>query len=82
MNKNGKAPLGVFVTASTCVGGNCVEVAALPGGLIGIRDSKNAAASAPVLRFDRAEWEAFLEGVAAGEFTYATLTTGALMASV
>jgi hypothetical protein len=75
---------GHFVRASTCVNGNCVEVAALPGGLIGIRDSKASIDTAPVLCFDRAEWEAFLEGVTAGEFTYAALTTAvaALMASV
>jgi hypothetical protein len=73
---------GHFVRASTCVNGNCVEVAALPGGMIGIRDSKDSIATAPVLRFDRAEWESFLEGVAAGEFTYATLTTAAPMAAV
>jgi Domain of unknown function (DUF397) len=38
--------------------GNCVEVAALPGGSVGIRDSRDP--GGPVLRFTRAEWAAFL----------------------
>lgn len=82
MNKKNSTVVGRFVRASACVDGNCVEVAALPGGMIGIRDSKDSIGTAPVLRFDRAEWESFLVGVAAGEFTYESLTTGALMASV
>jgi hypothetical protein len=46
--------------------GNCVEVAALPDGMIGIRDSKNP--DGPVLRFTPGEWDAFLAGALAGEF--------------
>jgi uncharacterized protein DUF397 len=46
--------------------GDCVEVAALPDGLIGVRDSKDA--SGPVLRFTHGEWSAFLAGVRNGEF--------------
>jgi Domain of unknown function (DUF397) len=45
---------------------NCVEVAALPGGGIGVRDSKDA--EGPVLRFTPGEWAAFLGGVRNGEF--------------
>jgi len=40
--------------------GNCVEVAELPGGWIGIRDSRDP--GGPVLRFTRAGWAAFLGG--------------------
>jgi len=47
-------------------GGNCVEVARLDDGTIGVRDSKNP--DEAVLRFTRAEWEAFLDGVAQREF--------------
>jgi len=47
-------------------GGNCVEVARLDDGRIGVRDSKNP--DGAVLRFTRAEWEAFLDGVAQREF--------------
>jgi len=47
-------------------GGNCVEVADLPGGGFAMRDSKNP--QGPALKFTRAEWEAFLAGVRAGEF--------------
>ena len=38
--------------------GNCVEVAELSGGSVGIRDSRDP--GGPVLRFTRAEWAAFL----------------------
>ena len=47
-------------------GGQCVEVARLDDGRIGVRDSKNPGGA--VLRFTRAEWEAFLDGVAQREF--------------
>ena len=47
-------------------GGQCVEVARLDDGTIGVRDSKNPGGA--VLRFTRAEWEAFLDGVAQREF--------------
>ena len=46
--------------------GNCVEVASLPGGTIGVRNSRHAAG--PVLRFTPQEWHAFLGGVRNGEF--------------
>jgi len=45
---------------------NCVEVASLPGGGIGVRDSKDT--EGPVLRFTPGEWHAFLGGVRNGEF--------------
>lgn len=46
--------------------GNCVEVASLAAGDIGVRDSKDA--EGPVLRFTPDEWHAFLGGVRNGEF--------------
>ncbi len=46
--------------------GNCVEVADLAAGEIGVRDSKDR--SGPVLRFTPGEWHAFLGGVRNGEF--------------
>lgn len=45
---------------------NCVEVASLPGGQVGVRDSKDT--EGPVLRFTPDEWHAFLGGVHNGEF--------------
>jgi hypothetical protein len=45
---------------------NCVEVASLPGGGIGVRDSKDS--EGPFLRFTPGEWDAFLGGVRNGEF--------------
>jgi hypothetical protein len=46
--------------------GSCVEVASLPDGGVGVRDSKNP--SGPVLRFTPDEWRAFLGGARNGEF--------------
>ena len=46
--------------------GNCVEVASLAGGGIGVRDSKDA--DGPVLRFTPDDWHAFLGGVQNGQF--------------
>ena len=46
--------------------GNCVEEASLPGGQIGVRNSRNSAG--PVLTFTSDEWRAFLGGVRNGEF--------------
>jgi hypothetical protein len=48
--------------------GNCVEVAALPEGVIGVRDSKETGADRVVLAFSCADWDCFLTGVRAGEF--------------
>ena len=44
----------------------CVEVADLPNGGRGVRDSKNP--HGPALMFTAAEWSAFTAGVRAGEF--------------
>jgi Domain of unknown function (DUF397) len=48
------------------VNGNCVEVAALPDGRIGVRHSRHT--HGPVLRFTPGEWHAFLAGARNGEF--------------
>lgn len=45
---------------------NCVEVASLSDGEIGVRDSKDP--QGPFLRFTPGEWHAFLGGVRKGEF--------------
>lgn len=44
----------------------CVEVAFLDHGMVGMRDSKNP--TGPVLVFAPGEWDAFTEGVTDGEF--------------
>lgn len=46
--------------------GNCVEVAALPGGDVAVRNSRHP--SGPALVYTRAEITAFLAGVKDGEF--------------
>jgi hypothetical protein len=45
---------------------NCVEVAGLSDGRVGVRHSKDS--EGPVLRFTPDEWRAFLGGVRNGEF--------------
>ncbi|WP_328410906.1 DUF397 domain-containing protein [Nocardia sp. NBC_00403] len=45
---------------------DCVEVAHLDGGLVGVRDSKNP--TGPALVFTPNEWDAFTTGVNDGEF--------------
>jgi hypothetical protein len=47
--------------------GDCVEVAVLSPGQVGVRDSK-AHGSGPVLRLSSAEWAAFVARVRAGTF--------------
>lgn len=46
-------------------GGECVEVAHLSGGLVGVRDSKNP--SGPALVFEPGEWDAFSLSVKNGK---------------
>ena len=46
--------------------GNCVEVSDLPGGGIGVRNSRDP--HGLVLKFTPDEWSAFLGGVRNGEF--------------
>lgn len=48
----------------------CVEVAALPGGGVAVRDSKDP--SGPALSFSRQEWVSFLDGLGKGEFDHLT----------
>ncbi|MBF6297176.1 DUF397 domain-containing protein [Nocardia amamiensis] len=45
----------------------CVEVAHLDSGMVGVRDSKNP--TGPALIFTPSEWDAFTAGVVDGEFT-------------
>jgi len=49
-------------TRSGTNGGECVEVATVPG-LVGVRDSRDTAG--PVLAFGPAAWSAFLDGLRA-----------------
>lgn len=46
--------------------GNCVEVANLPGGEVGVRNSRDPEGA--VLRFTPDEWHAFVGGARIGEF--------------
>ncbi|MEU0499947.1 DUF397 domain-containing protein [Nocardia sp. NPDC005998] len=55
-----------FTSARTTGGKDCVEVAHLDGGMVGMRDSKNP--TGPALIFTASEWDAFTAGVNDGEF--------------
>ncbi len=63
----GPGPGPYWVKSSlSLANGNCVEVADLPGGRIGVRNSRDP--RGPVLRFTPDEWRAFLGGARNGEF--------------
>jgi hypothetical protein len=46
--------------------GNCVEVASLPDGGVGLRNSRHP--EGPMLEFTPDEWHAFIGGAHNGEF--------------
>ena len=63
----GSEPVARWIKSSLSFSnGNCVEVASLSDGVIGVRDSKDS--GGPVLRFTSDEWTTFLGGVRNGEF--------------
>lgn len=45
--------------------GNCVEVAAVSGEVVGVRDSKDAAG--PILAFSPVAWTGFVSGLKTGQ---------------
>ncbi|MGK8504160.1 DUF397 domain-containing protein [Nocardia asiatica] len=55
-----------FKSSRSQSGKECVEVAFLGGGMVGVRDSKNPAG--PALVFTPDGWDAFTAGIADGEF--------------
>ncbi|MEV0411593.1 DUF397 domain-containing protein [Streptomyces sp. NPDC050448] len=62
-------PGAVRVKSSAGVGnGNCVEVAALAGGGVAVRNARFP--DGPALVFTTAEIEAFIDGVKYGEFDH------------
>ncbi|MBF5000561.1 DUF397 domain-containing protein [Nocardia sp. BSTN01] len=55
-----------FKSTRSTGGKECVEVAWLANGAVGLRDSKNP--TGPALVFASHEWDAFNEGLKAGRF--------------
>ncbi|MGO4615628.1 DUF397 domain-containing protein [Nocardia sp. 2YAB30] len=55
-----------FKSSRSAGGKDCVEVAFVNGGMVGVRDSKNP--TGPALVFTPGEWDAFTAGVQDGEF--------------
>jgi len=54
-------------SSSSSYNGNCVEIAHLQDGCVGVRDTKDME-KGPFLVFTRSEWDAFLLGAKRGEF--------------
>jgi hypothetical protein len=57
---------GVFRKSDTSDTGGCVEVAAMPGGSVQVRDTKNREGGTQV--YTDHEWRAFIAGAKRGEF--------------
>ncbi|MBF6221346.1 DUF397 domain-containing protein [Nocardia gipuzkoensis] len=57
-----------FKSAHSGTGNECVEVAWLEAGHVGVRDSKNP--SGPALIFSPGQWDAFAIGLRDGEFNW------------
>ncbi|MFD0360433.1 DUF397 domain-containing protein [Nocardia sp. GCM10030253] len=55
-----------FKSTRSGAGKDCVEVAFLDSGRVGVRDSKNP--GGPALLFTSGEWDSFTACVASGEF--------------
>ncbi|MEV6770782.1 DUF397 domain-containing protein [Nocardia sp. NPDC051030] len=55
-----------FKSSRSGAGKECVEVAFLPSGRVGVRDSKNP--DGPALVFGAAEWRSFTAGLENGSF--------------
>jgi hypothetical protein len=55
-----------FKSSHSGGGADCVEVAHLAGGTVGVRDSKNP--TGPALIFTPGEWDTFTAGVVRGGF--------------
>ena len=58
-----------YRTSSYCSMGNCVEVGRSADGVVLVRDTKDRALQ---LAFTDDEWGAFVAGVKAGEFDFAS----------
>ncbi|MET9028283.1 DUF397 domain-containing protein [Nocardia sp. NPDC004168] len=56
-----------FKSTRSSMGKDCVEVAFLAQGMVGVRDSKNP--TSPALVFAPGDWDAFTSAVRVDEFT-------------
>jgi hypothetical protein len=54
------------ISSHSAGSGSCVELAALPGGHVAVRDSTDRAR--PALVFDADEWRSLVAGIADGQF--------------
>ncbi|MFJ4654383.1 DUF397 domain-containing protein [Nocardia sp. NPDC088792] len=65
MTSIGPSGAGWFKSSYSGSQGDCLEVAWLPEGTVGVRDSRNP--TGPALAFTPDEWESFTTGVVAGD---------------
>lgn len=65
-NARDLAAMWIKSSYSGPTGGNCVEIAFLADGRVGVRHSRRP--DGPALVFTRSEWDAFLRGAEDGEF--------------
>lgn len=66
MSHVGMAEVGWRVS-TRCANGNCVAVAALPGGRVAMRDTKRGA-NGPLTVLPAGAWHAFVERIKNGEY--------------
>ncbi|WP_405164985.1 DUF397 domain-containing protein [Nocardia sp. NBC_01499] len=55
-----------FKSSYSNQGGDCVEIAHIAEGMVGVRDSKNP--TGPALVFTSSAWDAFIVGAQTGQF--------------
>ncbi|MFI6332219.1 DUF397 domain-containing protein [Micromonospora chersina] len=65
MQKPSSLEAAIWRKSSLSGDGNCVEVAAGNGAVVGVRDSKDVAG--PVLAFSPVAWTGFVSGLKAGQ---------------
>ncbi|KAB1118865.1 DUF397 domain-containing protein [Micromonospora aurantiaca] len=65
MQKPPSLEAAIWRKSSLSGDGNCVEVAAVSGEVVGVRDSKDAAG--PVLAFSPVVWTGFVSGLKNGQ---------------
>lgn len=72
MSHFGMAEVGWRIS-TRCANGNCVAVAALPGGRVAMRDTKQGA-HGPLAVLPAEAWQAFVERIKNGEYDSAAVS--------
>jgi hypothetical protein len=67
---------GWMESSDSFANGNCVLVKLLPGGLVAVRTSREAANGGSIVSFTAEEWDAFIDGCKKDEFDLEALRAG------